>query len=142
MSQTKPVEVAIRVAGNSADEAAVQRVIRALRHALKLQGIEQLVHGTIVFELTESVGQHDAGRVLERPSPTGSPDPDATPAPPEDRMRLAKEQYPRAYLAWDEAEDERLCELHSQGCSPKVIAGKLQRQPGAIRSRLGKLGLG
>lgn len=49
--------------------------------------------------------------------------------------------YPRAYEKWTEEEDERLRGLFNQGMKLKAIARDLQRQPGAISSRLVKLGL-
>ena len=59
----------------------------------------------------------------------------------ENRIKSVKDQYPQAYERWNEAEEERLRHLRDQGCSVKQISKELQRQPGAVRSRLGKLGL-
>jgi DNA-binding CsgD family transcriptional regulator len=53
-----------------------------------------------------------------------------------------RQAHPHAYEKWTPAEDERLRQLSREGKSVKELADALQRQPGAIRSRLGKLGLG
>jgi DNA-binding NarL/FixJ family response regulator len=52
-----------------------------------------------------------------------------------------RQTHPHAYEKWTTADDERLRQLSSEGKSVKEMADALQRQPGAIRSRLGKLGL-
>lgn len=57
-------------------------------------------------------------------------------------MEKAKQNHPRAYAPWSEDEDTELKTLHAAGRSTQEVADKLQRQPGAIRSRLVKLGLG
>lgn len=48
-------------------------------------------------------------------------------------------RHPRAYLTWPPDEDARLLALHREGAPVAVIAAELQRQPGAVRSRLSKL---
>ena len=58
-----------------------------------------------------------------------------------DRIKSVRERHPRAYERWNEAEEERLRHLHGQGRNVKQISKELQRQPGAVRSRLDKLGL-
>ena len=59
----------------------------------------------------------------------------------ESRLVRIREQHPRAYMAWDEEEDARLMELYTKEEKVKTIAEILERQPGAIRSRLNKLEL-
>lgn len=59
----------------------------------------------------------------------------------QDRMTEIKKAAPRAYEPWTQEEEERLKNLHSHGLTPRQIAGQLQRQPSAIRSRLVRLGL-
>ncbi len=49
--------------------------------------------------------------------------------------------HPRGYSAWSQSEDEYLTELHEAGVTVDDISSLLSRHPGAIRSRLGKLGL-
>ncbi len=51
------------------------------------------------------------------------------------------ERYPRAWAPWNEAEDEALIEAVEGGATTKALAERHQRKPGAIRSRLKKLGL-
>lgn len=57
------------------------------------------------------------------------------------RMAAIKERYPRAYQKWEQEEDDSLRRLHGEGHYVAEIAERLQRQPGAIRSRLAKLGV-
>lgn len=51
------------------------------------------------------------------------------------------ERYPNAYRPWSAGDDAELGELFSSGASVKNLAGRLGRQPGAIRSRIAKLEL-
>jgi DNA-directed RNA polymerase specialized sigma24 family protein len=53
----------------------------------------------------------------------------------------ARKQYPRAYEPWNAEEDEQLRLQYNQQASIDEIATEFQRQPGAIKSRLKKLGL-
>jgi hypothetical protein len=59
----------------------------------------------------------------------------------ETRMAKIQAEHPRAYQPWNEEEDARLTELFQKHVSVTDIAKTLQRQPGAIRSRLSKLNL-
>jgi hypothetical protein len=52
---------------------------------------------------------------------------------------LAK--HPRAYLPWNADEDEFLTQLHQAGCSTAKMSELLDRNSGAINSRLDRLGL-
>lgn len=52
-----------------------------------------------------------------------------------------REQYPNAYRPWQAQEDDLLTVSWHNGEKTISLAGKLGRQPGAIRSRLRKLGL-
>jgi hypothetical protein len=52
-----------------------------------------------------------------------------------------RKNHPRAYEKWAPEEDARLKSLHGLKKSIPEIAALLHRQPGAIRSRLEKLGL-
>lgn len=53
----------------------------------------------------------------------------------------AKEEYPRAYEKWTAQEERWLKDYLEQGLEIKEIAALLERQPGAISSRIHKLGL-
>src|SRR6266508_1562553 len=55
-----------------------------------------------------------------------------------DEIRL---EHPRAYEKWCAEEDQQLSELCRSGKNVKEISKTLQRQEGAIRSRLAKLNL-
>ena len=131
----EPVQVTIKVAGNHADRAAVQSVASALRAALELPGPAGTVDATIIVEITEHVVS------LEATTPNVPNNSTESRTRHTDRMRLAKEQYSRAYRPWNESEEQRLRELHDQGCTIEQISTELQRQPGGIRSRLDKLQL-
>jgi len=50
-----------------------------------------------------------------------------------------RQRYPRAYEKWTEAEDIALREMVHSGATVAQIAGRLQRNRGAIRSRIMKL---
>lgn len=52
-----------------------------------------------------------------------------------------REKYPNAYRPWRKAEDATLVEQFQANTKTREIATQLGRQPGAIRSRLRKLGL-
>jgi hypothetical protein len=49
-------------------------------------------------------------------------------------------KYPKAYTKWTEEEESLLITEHAKGKSIDELAERFQRQPSAIRSRLGKLG--
>jgi DNA-binding NarL/FixJ family response regulator len=57
------------------------------------------------------------------------------------RLRRIRAKHPRAYEKWSEEEDQQLRQLVQAGMKEKDIAAQLQRQLGAIRSRMEKLGL-
>ena len=52
-----------------------------------------------------------------------------------------RKEHPRAYEKWEPPEDNELTAFYRNGKKIDEIAGLLQRQHGAIRSRLDKLGL-
>ncbi len=52
-----------------------------------------------------------------------------------------REEYPRAYEPWGEDEDKRLTDMFKQGTRTTEIARILERQPGAVISRLKMRGL-
>ena len=52
-----------------------------------------------------------------------------------------RQKYPRAYVKWSLEEDEKLKNEYASGQQIGELAKKFQRQSGAIRSRLQKLGL-
>lgn len=56
-------------------------------------------------------------------------------------LEKLREQYPRAYCEWTSREDNQLAEMFKKGAKIPDIAQEHQRQPGAIRARLEKLGL-
>ena len=53
-----------------------------------------------------------------------------------------RKKYPHAYMPWKEDEDTWLQTLHKGGADIETISHMLGRQPGSIRSRIEKLGLG
>lgn len=52
-----------------------------------------------------------------------------------------RKEHPRAYEKWEPSEDNELIAFYRSGKKIAEIAELLQRQPGAIRSRLNKLGM-
>lgn len=61
--------------------------------------------------------------------------------PPPSAIEALRKAQPRAYAKWTVEEDARLRGMFGGGKSPDEIAGALQRQRGAVQSRLRKLGL-
>ena len=57
------------------------------------------------------------------------------------RLEEIKKQFPNAYEPWKEEEDIKLKNLYYEKKTINEIAQILSRQPGAIQSRLNKLGL-
>ena len=58
------------------------------------------------------------------------------------RFDEIRKKYPHAYMPWKEDEDKWLRTLHLGGADAESISRMLGRQPGSIRSRIEKLGLG
>ncbi len=56
-------------------------------------------------------------------------------------LEKKRQEHPRAYEKWSLEEDERLKKLYAQGHSIAELAKHLERNDGAIRSRLRKMGL-
>jgi len=52
-----------------------------------------------------------------------------------------RKKYSRAYEPWTTSEEKRLLQLHDEDQTVDEISKILQRQPGAIRSRLNKITL-
>lgn len=52
-----------------------------------------------------------------------------------------RRSYPRAYEKWAAAEEQKLRQMTRTGFTVAQIAGRLQRQRSAIRSRIVRLGL-
>jgi len=52
-----------------------------------------------------------------------------------------RKRYPRAYVEWTDREDNSLAEMFKKGAKIDDIARQHQRQPGAVRIRLRRLGL-
>lgn len=57
------------------------------------------------------------------------------------RLSDIRKQYPRAYEEWTNDEEAYLIEMFEEGKMVSDIARYLERQPGAVRSRLSKLNL-
>ncbi|HWQ59886.1 MAG TPA: PIF1 family DEAD/DEAH box helicase [Candidatus Fimivivens sp.] len=71
--------------------------------------------------------------------PSGSPTPKTAGPGHYDEIRKT---FPKAYTPWKEDEDKWLRRLVQGGADIKSISHTLGRQPGSIRSRIEKLGLG
>jgi DNA-binding NarL/FixJ family response regulator len=59
----------------------------------------------------------------------------------QERMSKIRRDHPRAYEPWTDEEDASLVRLAQAGRTVDEIATQLQRQPGAIRSRMQKKNL-
>ena len=60
---------------------------------------------------------------------------------PKTQNEKIRQKYPRAYVKWSQEEDENLKKEYASRQQIDELAQRFQRQPGAIRSRLQKLGL-
>jgi len=60
---------------------------------------------------------------------------------PTNRMGEIRRSYPRAYEKWSQSEEDRLRKLIRDGLTVAQIAGRLQRQRSAIRSRIIRLNI-
>ncbi len=111
------------------------------------------------------INESDVGELLEcinqlMPSSWFTPPPPLPPSvpPPESQYKKSSEvptekkhkanryeeirkTYPKAYLPWEKEDDEKLERLYKEGKKTKELTKIFERQPGAIRSRLSKLGL-
>ncbi len=56
-------------------------------------------------------------------------------------LAAKRADYARAYAKWTSQEEEMLKKLHSEGRSPQEISAILERNLGAVQSRLVRLGL-
>jgi hypothetical protein len=52
-----------------------------------------------------------------------------------------RQEYPNAYNPWNEEDDSKLTALWCEGATIEKLASYFQRKPGAILSRIKKLGL-
>jgi hypothetical protein len=64
---------------------------------------------------------------------------ETVPSSYQQRVARIRTTYPRAYETWTQEEEATLAELARSGVSVDEMARQLQRQPGAIRSRMVKL---
>jgi hypothetical protein len=60
---------------------------------------------------------------------------------PKTQNEKIRQKYPRAYVKWSQEEDENLKKEYASCQQIGELAQRFQRQPGAIRARLQKLGL-
>lgn len=56
-----------------------------------------------------------------------------------ERLAKIQHEYPKAYHLWTEEDERSLLQNYQQGERIEQLAKQLQRQPGAIRSRLRKI---
>jgi len=111
------------------------------------------------------INESDVGELLEcinqlMPTTSFSPPPPLPPSvpPPESQYNQSSEvstekkpktnryeeirkTYPKAYYPWEKEDDENLERLYKEGKITKELTKIFERQPGAIRSRLRKMGL-
>ncbi len=59
----------------------------------------------------------------------------------QDRLNAVKQKHPNAYESWTSEQENLLRKMHKGGAPIHAIASALKRQPGAVSSRIRKLGL-
>lgn len=82
---------------------------------------------------------HEALKLLGPEDETTEPSPSIRVR--DERLREIRAEHPRAYEPWTKDEDLRLGSMFAARKTVDEIADTLQRQRGAITSRLAKLGL-
>ena len=93
--------------------------------------------GILKIELPVGIADKDVEvLIVVQPLEAQSPPTDIVHEP---AMHRAKRKHPRAYASWGGDEESQLMQLFHAGKSVSTIATKLQRQPGAIRSRIRKI---
>lgn len=78
------------------------------------------------------VAAREALKVIQAPFQSGSG---------QSRMEKLKSRYPKAFARWTDEEQELLSREFQAGNSIQALSELLNRQPGAIRIRLEKLGM-
>ena len=103
-----------------------KKALRKLRHPSRLGRLDALLktHAT----------PGNASGDPHRSSPRRAPEPGSY-------IEQVRKSHARAYDRWSASEDQRLKDLSVSGQSVDEIASTLQRQPSAIRARLGRLGI-
>jgi len=89
----------------------------------------------------ETIKTYLKEKSIDNNEPVGSNEEDGSETDYHKRLKKIKENYANAYEPWKEEDDLRLKSLNSENKTISEIAQILMRQPGAIRSRLMKLGL-
>lgn len=90
--------------------------------------------------VTPPTPNNEPDQVLQQPSAINELPDDENVYPGDPNSIAEHPLYVRAYQPWFDEEDELLKLRYSQGFTVRAIAAELQREPGAIRSRLRKLG--
>ena len=110
-----------------ADMIMMRKACSKARDLLSPKEMEELRHRLPFKE--ETFWKYAGGR--------GSARQKTTPAP----VEAARRQFARAYAPWTKPEEAELLRRYKLGQSVDEIARALERQPGAIRSRLQRLGI-
>jgi hypothetical protein len=78
---------------------------------------------------------------LAAPAPPAPPKWSLPARPASHNVVGKRERYPRAYESWSDVEDGELLTFLRAGATVAQIAGRLQRNRGAVRARIMKLNL-
>jgi len=118
----------------------------ALSRVRRLDGLHLLGWNERAFHVHPDVLAHDSffraqSELLERqPLPVNSAHATSVIPEKENGYSQIRQKHPKAYLPWDEEQDNELRELYESGASIKDLAKEFSRSGGSIRSRLIKLG--
>ena len=102
-----------------------KRALRKLRHPTRSRPLEALLES----DATPGSDSASPGRSPPRREPEAG-----------SHLERVRKSHARAYERWSASEDQQLKKLYESGRSVDEIASMLQRQPSAIRSRLGRAG--
>ena len=108
---------------------------------LSLSDMEKLAKGLFARKKEmEAKSQAKANTFSEQPTKPTKPTEKAI-ATSNTYMQQQKESHPNAYIPWTKEEEDKLKDMVLAGLEVKVISDTLQRNEGAITSRMKKLGL-
>ena len=74
------------------------------------------------------------------PGASEPPDNSLSASTASNRLDEIRREHPKAYEPWTDEEEQQLEQLHSSGLSISELAARLGRQPGAVQSRVSRLG--
>ena len=114
----------------------------------RMSGVGSVKLEQLGGEFLAAIRSHASKHGLEDRTPSSpsregdhGSEPEESTGEPAGNVEEIRREHARAYGEWSVEEDEELHRKHAMGSNVRELAGHFGRQPGAIRSRLKKLGL-